>query len=386
MSGGEDRGIRIWRRVSPAKLLVLLFVIVVLNVGLAVILPWWRRRQFVKDVESFSGTVHVTSPEWRENGFLSRFEPLFERVVYASGGAADVDDRFLIRAAAAGPLEGLYVRGPGITDAGVASLKNEQSMRAISLYGTSVGNDSIVLLAQLPELESLYVSSVGSTFSDAAFEGLGECRSLTELRMGPVSLSERGAAGLAQATSLEHLRIVEGRVEAGAFRHLGQMTGLRTLSLDADVDPSTNPLPLLRRLTQLQTLTLHTPAIDDLAARDLCRYGQLRTLNLAATSVGDETLRRLAETEFPRTRLMHVNLSSTQVTDACLYDLAQFSRLRMVDVRGTAFSEPAAAELCRLQPRVTVKYTDSSGREREMTWDRLVADTGGTMQWSPQAD
>ena len=48
--------------------------------------------------------------------------------------------------------------------------------------------------------------------------------------------------------------------------------------------------------------------------------------------------------------------------------------------------EAAAAELCRLQPRVTVKYTDSNGWQREMDWDRVFYETGGMMQWPPEDD
>lgn len=380
----QKSGIRRWLR--PTPLLVLFHVLVVLYAGYTVFLPWWRTRQFVKEVEGLSGTALLRGPEWEENRHLRRFSPLFERVVYASGGSANVDNRFLARAAEAGPLETLRVRGPGVTDAGVAALTEERSLRMVELNLAGVGDEGVALLGQLPELEQLYVISVKSSFSDAAFAGLGESRSLTELTIGPVSLSERGAAGLSQARSLEHLRIQGGRVDPGAFPHLGRMTALRTLSVEAALDADTNPLPLLRRLTDLEALTLHTPAIDDLAARDLCRFTQLRRLNLSRTSVGDETLRRLAETEFPRKHLESVNLNGTRVTDTCLYELAQFSRLRSVDVRGTAFSETAAAELCRLQPRVTVRYSDSEGRPWEMTWDRVELETGGTMDWTGGAD
>lgn len=381
MTAGTNRESRASLRPSPITLVVLFHLIVALYGVLAVFVPWWRTRQFKKEVENLPGYVRLSTPESWLDRRLRRLAPLLQRVVDVSVPGVPVDDEFVIRAASVGELESLHVGGADITDGGAKALSSEQDLQSVWLNGTAVSDRSIATLAQLPELRSLDVTSIQDLFSDPAFAALARSRSLKYLTIGPVSLSQQGAADLAQVRTLESLRIVGGRVDGAAVPQLGHMTGLRTLSLDAEIEPDTNPLPLLRRLTQLETLSLHAPAIDDLAARDLCRFGELKSLNLSGTSVGDEMIRRLAETDYPRRSLGDLNLNGTGVTDACLYDLAQLPHLKNVSVRNTEFSETAAAALCRLSPRLKVQYTDGHGWSLEMTWDRVYVATDGMMEW-----
>lgn len=386
MSAGTEQTPRFSRRLPrPGTLLLLLHLFIAVYAGVAVFVPWWRTRQFKAEVESLSGNVRMSRPDWGSNRRLRRFAPLFERIVSVNASPAAVDDSFVIRAAAVGELEYLSVSGSGVSTTGVSALAGEQNLERISFVGTAIDDDAFDVLAKLPDLTSLHIVSGRVTFSDSAFKALGQSQYLRELTIGPASLSEGGAEHLAQAETLEHLRIIDGRADADAFRYLGRLTGLRTLWLGVELNPDANPLPQLRLLTRLERLSLHAPAIDDLAARDLCRFGELSVLNLPGASIGDETIRRLAETEYPRRSLVTLNLDGTQVTDFCLYDLAQFPHLRRVSVRSTEFGEPAAAELCRLHPRLKVQYTNSSGWPQEMTWQRVYDETGGMMEW-PQEE
>lgn len=381
MASGTKPTVRRFRRLPrPGLLLLMLLAALLLFAGLAIYLSQRRTRELKRDVESLNGSVTVSRPAWSQDPHVGRFAPLFERVSGVSI-SDEVDDRFLIRAASVADLEYVSVRGTGITDAGALSLCSDNSLLVVSLRDTSVTDRALLELSRLSNLTSLRIDSRQATFSDAVFAALAQSPRLTRLWLGPASLTEQGAANLEQLQSLEHLQVDGGRIDTAAFPHLGRMTELRTLCLDVEMDPDLNPLPQLRRLIQLEELALPTPAIDDLAARDLCRFGHLERLSLSGTSIGDETVRRLAETESPRGRLEVLQLDGTRVTDACLEDLTRFPRLRLLSVRHTEFSEAAAAEFCRRRRRLTVQYSDSSGQNMEMTWNRLRRETGGTMRW-----
>lgn len=79
----------------------------------------------------------------------------------------------------------------------------------------------------------------------------------------------------------------------------------------------------------------HKPPLPDEICRRIASLGDLRTLDLAGSTIDDRQLVLLA----PLARLETLNLSSTAITDAGLKQLSQFPQLKHVNLENTAITD-----------------------------------------------
>lgn len=258
-----------------------------------------------------------------------------------------------------------------ITDAAVAFLRGNRQLTTLNLRGTDVTDTSLVYVAELPNLKSLDISFTQIT--DVGLEHLAALPQLEELNLGGDKISgvglhvlkllpklrklsfygiQRRNAGwcwapvvtdleletISRLTALEELNIgfgvalgtprpndlgpADGEAEcriAGGTRitdlglaRLTTLEKLRQLDLSGAAITS-GGLKTLASLRNLQRLSLwNVKGIDDSAAPVLAGLGNLTSLDLSNTSIGDETLARLAKS----TRLKHLYVSETNVTAA----------------------------------------------------------------------
>lgn len=88
----------------------------------------------------------------------------------------------------------------------------------------------------------------------------------------------------------------------------------------------------------------HKPPLPDEICRRIASLGDLRTLDLAGSTIDDRQLVLLA----PLARLETLNLSSTAITDAGLKQLAQFPQLRHLNLENTAITDAGLVHLPEL--------------------------------------
>ena len=256
-----------------------------------------------------------------------------------------------------------------ITDAAMAFLRGNRRLTALNLRGTDVTDTSLAYIAELAQLKSLDISFTQIT--DVGLEHLSALAQLEELNLGGNKISgaglhvlkllpklkklsfygiQRRNAGwcwapvvtdleletISLVTGLEDLNIgygvalgaprptdlgpTDGEAEcriAGGTRitdlgvaKLARLEKLKRLDLSGAAITS-NGLKSLGTLRNLRRLSLwNVKGIDDSAAPYLEALGNLTSLDLSNTSIGDATLGRLAA--LPDLQRLYVN--ETNVT------------------------------------------------------------------------
>ena len=256
-----------------------------------------------------------------------------------------------------------------ITDAAIAFLRGHQQLKILNLRGTDVTDTSLEYVTQLPQLKSLDISF--TQISDVGLEHLASLTELEELKIGGNKISgvglhalkllpklkklsfygiQRRNAGWCWApvvtdleletisllSGIEELNVgsgvalgtprpddlgpADGEAEcriAGGTRvtdlGLTKLVSLKKLRyLDVSGSSITvNGVKTLATVRDLRRLSLwNVKGIDDAVASSLEIMTSLTSLDLSNTSVGDETLGRLAR--LPNLRRLYV--SETNVT------------------------------------------------------------------------
>jgi hypothetical protein len=110
-------------------------------------------------------------------------------------------------------------------------------------------------------------------------------------------------------------------------------------------------LRLIESFSSLETLVLVDASITDKGISNLKPIAPLTHLGLDGTLIGNESVKQFGRL-FPR--LSFLTVSSTQLSDDCLVDLAAIHTLTALDVRRTRISQKGALELQRLRPDLEI--------------------------------
>jgi hypothetical protein len=120
---------------------------------------YWPGHRAIATIERLGGTVQpMTLPECQGR--------------FAITLPATITDHDLEHLDALDRLDPVWLQlqGQGITGRGVASLKRLRSLRGLTLYGTGIGDDDLLVLQSFPDLATLNLD--GSKFSLRALEHL----------------------------------------------------------------------------------------------------------------------------------------------------------------------------------------------------------------------
>lgn len=120
---------------------------------------------------------------------------------------------------------------------------------SISFDGKGVGDDAMVHLQKLTDLEGIYLRKCKVT--DKGLEKLRDLTKLKYLYLGQTSVTDKGLAHLKRLTVLQALSLVGTQVTDQGLVHLKGLTSLRTLEVkdskvtDAGVAELKKSLPKL---------------------------------------------------------------------------------------------------------------------------------------------
>ncbi len=191
---------------------------------------------------------------------LTRYEPL--RVIIHAGG--------LIQTRQRRSEEGLAVLLTGTTIANddLAHLKEIPNLQDLSLGGTRVTDAA---LPHLKDLSSLYLLSLFHTnVTDAGLVHLKELTGLQDLSLTAAPVTGAGLAQLKGLTKLEYLALNQTQVNDAGLAYLQGLTGLRGLALDST--PVTDKgLTCLTSLTSLQQISLTNTHVTNAGVAELKR-------------------------------------------------------------------------------------------------------------------
>ncbi len=273
-----------------------------------------------------------------------------------------------------------------VTDSGVAHIKHWEDLERLSLHGTKVTSRVFGHLASLTSLKNL---DIGHTeITDSGFEELAELTRLEKLGMGGNRILGPGLELLRLVPSLRHLD-VSGiqRVDSGLWGialndsnmgKLGRLTQLESLNLaganlsDRGLDrpghelarrKELRSLPKLSTLVELREISLDRTYVDHEDLAVLAKLPKLRILSLAhAPKIGDAAAAVLATLG----EIDSLRLTSTEVGDATLDALQQSRTLRRLYVGGTNVTSEGLARFQAARPDCEVIW-----------WARSVQDGSG---------
>jgi internalin A len=161
-------------------------------------------------------------------------------------------------------LESLSLLHPRITDAGIAHLKELESLTELNLCGADVSGAALTQLHGLKKLRSL---GVGKRFGDDDVRYLKGFGRLVALKLDGSAITDTGM--------------------------IGAMTDLERLSLNStnvtDVSVSS-----IARLTRLESLNLDETKITNAGLKEVGKLRGLRSLSVGGREITDEGLAELA--------------------------------------------------------------------------------------------
>jgi len=156
-------------------------------------------------------------PLW-QNGILHDPGP-----VWAVGGDSEFDDSGLMHLKEMTDrrglyLEGLYLEGTQVTDAGLVNLKDMTGLVMLRLADTQITGSGFVYLKELTNLEDLVLYDTKVT--DAGLEHLTGLTNLDWLALGGTQVTDAGLVHLKHLTSLTSLILLDTQVTEEGVKKL----------------------------------------------------------------------------------------------------------------------------------------------------------------------
>jgi Leucine-rich repeat (LRR) protein len=227
-------------------------------------------------------------------------------------------------------LQTLKILYNGFSSASLYNLDALKTVQVLDLRGLPVGDDTLMFLADLENLEEVRFRSISIT--NAGIAELAKCEKLKTVELQDTSVGAGSADSFKEMKSLRSLRIFRGsEFGADAVAELGVLTDLDTLELRG-VGCSNEALLALKPLTQLKTVEFsELPGVDSATVIDVLKsYPKLESIHIFAIPVNDSVASFLATVS----TLKSVSLPATAITDAGLDALSVLSDLTLLDIHG----------------------------------------------------
>ena len=230
-------------------------------------------------------------------------------------------------------LRELHLGASRLTKDHLKWLASIESLEILTLGGQAIGDDEIALLAGHPKIWSLLL--VDTSITSQGIDPLAGCKALTTLGFkNNTPLDVQAMEKLARLPFLQRLTIWSTKLDKPGIDALSHSTTINYLDL------SYQPIP------------------DDWIA-PIKNMKSLEGVSFAGTRVTDDVLDHLDSS-----KLWHLSLLSTQLSDAGLQQLAEFKRLTELNVVGTAVTPEAVRKLSLQLPDCNITYNDQNGQVR----------------------
>lgn len=172
-------------------------------------------------------------------------------------------------------LERLYISNSAVTDDDLRHIAGLKKLRRLALWRTNITERGIRHLENLENLELLDIH--GSNVGEDALPHLARLPHLRQI-ITTMTLSDRGLACLRDFA--HHPRIIRGKIVVEAVTDQG-MADLGTLTWITDLDirggrVSAAGYAQLRRLRNLKELMIYQTTCDDASLLQICRVASLR--------------------------------------------------------------------------------------------------------------
>ncbi|MBY0551631.1 MAG: hypothetical protein K2W95_30390 [Candidatus Obscuribacterales bacterium] len=248
---------------------------------------------------------------------------------------------------------------------------NCPELRSLSLPSAKIDIADLRKFASIPKLTSLSLSD-SKNLTDADF---AQIPAMAQLQRLDLSRSKIQSLGAERFQGLTTLTLSGTEVNDASLRNIALLATLSTLDLKG-TKVTDACVPYLKNCPQLRSLTMGKTDITTAGAKALLALPGLRDLDLSKTKVSDEFLVGVNTTFIDRLTLTgtaigdqgvknlngnaHVSdldLNGTQVTSACLDDLATMKKLMMLNLASTKVDDAGLKKLAPLK----LNYLNLSG-------------------------
>ncbi len=174
------------------------------------------------------------------------------------------------------------------------------------------------------------------------------CPNVDTLILNSCSINTEGIHALSQLFGLKSLSLSFcDHLTDEQIEEIAKLTRLRELKLNWNLNLPLEPLPALRRLTELDFLDLSHTNITDKELKYIGNLQNLTKLNL--DNCGNITDKGIVHLR-PLAKLHTINLSSCNISDEGLKDVIEFfPELISVTLRNNHFTDSAVSELSKLK-------------------------------------
>ncbi len=261
-----------------------------------------------------------------------------------------------------------------ITRRGVVLERGQgQLVAAATLEGKSCADDTLALLAALPNLHTLRIAEGDVTdgglavldrlprlqlleikrcrLSDAALPHIAGLDNLRWLHLEEMPVTGAGLKALTPLGQLEVLLIPKTAIDDPGLEHLSQLVSLEWLDL-SHTSISGAGLSSLSSLSSLQWIKLDGTRVDSQGLRHLASLESLKTIELSATLTDDAGLAHLAALK----GLLELDLEGTKISDAGIDSLAALGNLNYLNLRSTRVTRAGRERLAEQLPHCRIDH------------------------------
>lgn len=187
------------------------------------------------------------------------------------------------------------------------------------------------------QLEVIADGMMRGNLDDSEFGLLQQLPKLRRIYLRDLAITDNGLAVLAQMPQVEELLLTSDSNKPGltdaCFRHIGRLPRLRQLHLD-QMRVTGAGLAMIREPDWLSDLSIENSPVSAEGLKNLSRFPVLRRLGLWGSTVTDEALESVGQCQ----SLREIDLYSTPITDKGikhLTTLGSLEELRLTDTRVT---------------------------------------------------
>jgi len=227
-------------------------------------------------------------------------------------------------------LHTLKILYNGFSPTSLFGLKNLTAVRVLDLRGLQVGNDTLMFIAKLENLEEIHIRS--GSVANTGVAQLKKCKKLKILELQDTDVSAGCAEHFKEMESLRFLRIFRcPQFGAEAIAELGILTNLDTLEL-RDMNCNNESLQALKPLVGLKTVEFsELKGVDAATIIDVLKaYPKLENIRMFAMPVDDAVAGFLAT----MVDLKSIGVPATRITDNGLDALTAIKDLTSLDIHG----------------------------------------------------
>ena len=199
------------------------------------------------------------------------------------------------------------------------------------------------------------ISAIKKLKGRVFFDFTKKTRSLSTVRtvwLHNTSISDEDLALLKRMTNLQRLSLGRTKISDSGLKHIAELTSLKEVRL-YDTQIGDAGLQHLMSLRQLESLYLSNTKVTAKGLTRLAGLKALTDIKLENTRVGDDVLRVLANHPL----LEDISLAKTLVTDSGLTQLAKLTKLKRLDLQFTKVTEAGVKMLQTSLPMCRIKVT-----------------------------